>query len=286
MQTLELTNQSHSFGGTTSFYKHASHTCQTDMNFAAYLPPQALAEPNKKYPVLFWLSGLTCTEENFMAKSGAQQYASELGIILIAPDTSPRGLSLPGEDESWDFGSGAGFYINASQQPWADHYRMDDYVVNELFELVGEQFPANMDKAGIFGHSMGGHGAITLAFKYPGKYKSLSAFSPICAPSLCLWGKKAFAEYLGSDTSTWEKHDAHLLIQTTETRLPLLIDQGSDDPFLQGQLLPQHLINAAKDVGYPITYRLQKGYDHSYYFIASFMQDHMRHHALTFTSMR
>jgi S-formylglutathione hydrolase len=279
MNTLKLTNQSHSFGGTVSFYKHASNACQTDMSFSVYLPPQALKEPDKKHPVLFWLSGLTCTEENFMAKAGAQQYAAQLGIILIAPDTSPRDLNLPGEDESWDFGSGAGFYINASNPPWNKHYQMEDYIVNELFELVGEQFPADMEKVGIFGHSMGGHGAITLAFKYPNKYKSLSAFSPICAPTLCLWGKKAFAGYLGSDTDIWADHDAHLLIKNTKARLSLLIDQGSDDPFLQDQLQPEHLINAAKEANYPITYRLQQGYDHSYYFIASFMQDHMRHHA-------
>jgi S-formylglutathione hydrolase len=279
MNTLELINQNQSFGGTVSFYKHASTACKTDMNFSVYLPPQALAEPNKKLPVLFWLSGLTCTEENMMAKSGAQQYAAELGLILIAPDTSPRDLNLPKENESWDFGSGAGFYINASQSPWKGHYQMEDYIANELFNLVGEQFPADMTKVGIFGHSMGGHGAITLAFKYPEKYKSLSAFAPICAPTLCLWGKKAFAGYLGSDKNTWTEHDAHLLIRKTAARLPLLIDQGSEDPFLQSQLLPDHLVNAAKDIDYPIHYRLQTGYDHSYYFIATFMQDHLRHHA-------
>ncbi|PCI18623.1 MAG: S-formylglutathione hydrolase [Piscirickettsiaceae bacterium] len=279
MPTLELISQNQSFGGTVLFYKHFSSACQTDMRFSVFLPPQVASTPDKKLPVLFWLSGLTCTEENFMAKAGAQQYAAELGIILIAPDTSPRDLNLPGEDDSWDFGSGAGFYINAINPPWHTNYRMEDYVVNELFELVGEQFPANLDKAGIFGHSMGGHGAITLAFKYPNKYQSLSAFSPICAPTLCLWGKKAFMGYLGQDTDSWAKHDAHLLIRTTTTQLPLLIDQGSDDPFLQGQLLPEHLVNAAKDANYPVTYRLQEGYDHSYYFIASFMEEHIRHHA-------
>ncbi len=279
MNTLELINQNHSFGGTVTFYKHASRACKTDMNFSVYLPPQALAEPNKKLPVLFWLSGLTCTEENMMAKAGAQQYAAELGLILIAPDTSPRDLNLPKENESWDFGSGAGFYINASKSPWNSHYQMEDYVVSELFDLVGEQFPADMNKAGIFGHSMGGHGAITLAFKYPEKYKSLSAFAPICAPTLCLWGKKAFAGYLGSDKNTWAEHDAHLLIKKTVARLPLLIDQGSEDPFLQSQLLPDHLVNAANDIDYPMHYRLQAGYDHSYYFIATFMEDHLRHHA-------
>lgn len=279
MQTLELISQNKSFGGTVLFYKHASTACQTDMRFSVYLPPQVALEPNKKHPVLFWLSGLTCTEENFMSKAGAQQYAAKYGIILIAPDTSPRDLNLAGEDDSWDFGSGAGFYINASQPPWSKHYRMEEYVADELFKLVGEQFPADLNKAGIFGHSMGGHGAITLALKYPNKYKSLSAFAPICAPTLCSWGKKAFSGYLGDDASLWQQHDAHLLIKTSTTRLPLLIDQGSDDPFLQEQLLPEHLINAAQSIDYPITYRLQDGYDHSYYFIASFMEDHIQHHA-------
>ena len=279
MPTLELISQNNSFGGSVLFYKHFSSACQTDMRFSVYLPPQAALEPDKKHPVLFWLSGLTCTEENFMEKAGAQQYAAQHGIILIAPDTSPRGLSLPGEDDSWDFGSGAGFYINASQHPWSSHYRMEEYVTDELFNLVGEQFPVDLNNAGIFGHSMGGHGAITLAFKHPNKYKSLSAFSPICAPTRCPWGKKAFSGYLGDDTNLWAQHDARLLIQTTKTRLPLLIDQGSNDPFLQEQLLPEHLVNAAKSANYPIIYRLQDGYDHSYYFIASFMEEHMRHHA-------
>jgi len=279
MQTLELISQNKSTGGNVCFYKHASSACKTDMLFSIFLPPQALEEPNKKYPVLFWLSGLTCTEENFMAKAGAQALAAELGLIIVAPDTSPRGLNLPGEDDSWDFGSGAGFYINATQEPWQAHYQMEDYIAHELYDLVFENFPADMNKVGIFGHSMGGHGAITLAFKYPDKYQSVSAFSPICAPSQCAWGIKAFTGYLGGNSELWQQHDAHYLIKNTATRLPLLIDQGSADNFLQEQLLPEHLIEAAKSVNYPLNYRLQAGYDHSYYFIATFMADHLQHHA-------
>lgn len=279
MQTLELISQNKSAGGNVCFYKHASSTCQTDMRFSIFLPPQALEEPNKKRPVLFWLSGLTCTEENFMAKAGAQTLAAELGIIIVAPDTSPRGLNLPGEDDSWDFGSGAGFYINATQEPWQASYQMEDYIAHELYALVSENFPADMNKVGIFGHSMGGHGAITLAFKYPDKYQSVSAFSPICAPSQCAWGIKAFTGYLGDNSEIWQQHDAHHLIKNTATRRPLLIDQGSADNFLQEQLLPERLIEASKSVNYPLNYRLQAGYDHSYYFIATFMADHLQHHA-------
>ncbi len=214
-----------------------------------------------------------------MAKAGAQKYAAEHGLILIAPDTSPRDLGLEGEADSWDFGAGAGFYLNATQSPWNKNYRMYDYVVNELYEAVGDNFPADMTRVGIFGHSMGGHGAITIAFKNPNKFKSVSAFSPICAPTQCQWGKKAFSGYLGNDQSDWEQYDSHILIKTTHNRAQLLIDQGSEDAFLCEQLKPELLIEAGSKVNYPITYRLQKGYDHSYYFIASFMQDHIKHHA-------
>lgn len=279
MKNLELVSQNKSAGGQLSFYTHFSTACQTTMRFSIFLPPQALVAPNKKLSVLFWLSGLTCTEENFMAKAGAQTIAAQLGLILVAPDTSPRGLNLPTEDDSWDFGSGAGFYINATQKPWQENYQMEDYIADELYSLMGEHFCADMDKAGIFGHSMGGHGAMTLAFKYPGKYKSLSAFSPICAPTQCPWGTKAFSGYLGGIADTWLQHDAHHLIQHTAERLPLLIDQGSTDNFLDEQLHPKKLINAAKNVDYPLNYRLQEGYDHSYYFIASFIADHLQHHA-------
>lgn len=249
------------------------------MKFSIYRPPQAvLTNTSVKFPVLFWLSGLTCTEENFMAKSGVQKYASEHGLFIVAPDTSPGNLNIAGETEDWDFGVGAGFYVNATQSPWDKNYHMYDYVVEELFELLGEKFPVDLDRAGIFGHSMGGHGAITIAFKNPQKFKSLSAFAPICAPSKCPWGQKAFNGYLGDNKSLWANYDAHLLIQNTTCRLPLLIDQGSDDNFLAEQLNPDLLLRAGSEVDYPIIYRPQKGYDHSYYFIATFIRDHIEHH--------
>ncbi len=278
--TIELISKNSSFGGSVEFYQHPSYCCNSVMKFSIYRPPQAtFAEKNAQFPVLFWLSGLTCTEENFMAKSGVQKYAAEHGLFIIAPDTSPRDLNIRGESDHWDFGSGAGFYVNATQSPWNNNYQMYDYIVEELFHLLGEEFPVDLNRVGIFGHSMGGHGAITLAFNQPEKFKSLSAFAPICAPVECPWGQKALAGYLGNDPKLWAKHDAHLLIEKTSCRLPLLIDQGSADNFLEAQLKPQLLIEAGLKVDYPITFRLQSGYDHSYYFIASFIQDHIEHHA-------
>jgi S-formylglutathione hydrolase len=275
---LELVSQNASFGGSVEYYQHPSSCCKSQMKFSIFRPPQATVA-NAKLPVLFWLSGLTCTEENFMAKAGAQKYASEHGMLLVAPDTSPRDLGIDGETDSWDFGAGAGFYVNATESPWNNNYQMYDYVVNELYDLVQQEFPADMDRVGIFGHSMGGHGAITIAFNNPDKYKSVSAFAPICAPTQCHWGQKALPGYLGDNPEAWAKHDAHLLIANTDFSAPLLIDQGSADNFLVEQLKPELLIEAGLKVDYPITYRLQSGYDHSYYFIASFMQDHIRHHA-------
>ena len=245
------------------------------MKFSVYLPPQA---DTGSCPVLYWLSGLTCTEENFAVKAGAQRYAAEQGLILVAPDTSPRGAGIPGEDESWDFGTGAGFYINATAEPWAGHYRMEDYVASELPELIAAHFPVNGQQA-IAGHSMGGHGALTLALKYPKRYVSASAFAPIAAPTLCPWGEKAFSNYLGPDRTAWVAHDAHLLLQSSQARIPMLVDQGTADGFLEKQLMPHKLEEAAQMSGYPLTLNYRGGYDHSYFFIASFIGAHLAWHS-------
>jgi S-formylglutathione hydrolase len=229
--------------------------------------------------VLYWLSGLTCTDENFMQKAGAQRIAAELGIIIVAPDTSPRGTQVPGDpDGAWDFGLGAGFYLNATQAPYAQHYRMYDYVVSELPALVEAHFPAS-DVRSISGHSMGGHGALVCALRNPGRYRSVSAFSPIANPMKCPWGEKAFTRYLGTDQSEWREWDASVLIEKATERLPLLIDQGESDDFLEGQLKPEALKRAADAAGHPLNLRLQPGYDHSYYFIATFIEEHLHHHA-------
>jgi S-formylglutathione hydrolase len=262
------------FGGWQDVYEHASPTLGCSMRFAVYLPPQAEAQ---KLPVLYWLSGLTCTEQNFITKAGAQRYAAEHGIILVAPDTSPRGDGVA-DAEGYDLGKGAGFYVNATQAPWAAHYRMYDYVVHELPALIEAEFPATGARA-ISGHSMGGHGALTIALKNPGRYRSVSAFSPIVAPTQVPWGEKAFAAYLGEDHAAWKAHDTvELIVQATE-RLPLLVDQGDADEFLRTQLKPELLQAAAAATGHPLTLRMQPGYDHSYYFIASFIGDHLAHHA-------
>ena len=275
--TLEIISSNKSFGGWHNRYRHHSATLNCDMVFAVYLPPQA--EQGKKLPVLYWLSGLTCTDENFMQKAGAQRLAAELGLVLVAPDTSPRGAEVPGDpDGAWDFGHGAGFYLNASEQPWAQHYRMHDYVVHELPALIEASFPVS-DRRGISGHSMGGHGALVCALRNPGRYRSLSVFAPIANPSNCPWGEKAFSRYLGSDRDSWRQWDACALLATASKRLPILVDQGEADSFLAGQLKPEVLRAAAAAAGHPLTLRLQPGYDHSYYFIASFIDDHLRHHA-------
>lgn len=275
--TLEIISSNKSFGGWHNRYRHRSATLNCEMVFAVYLPPQA--EPDAKLPVLYWLSGLTCTDENFMQKAGAQRLAAELGLVLVAPDTSPRGAEVPGDpDGAWDFGHGAGFYLNATEQPWAQHYRMHDYVVHELPALVEASFPVS-DRRGISGHSMGGHGALVCALRNPGRYRSLSAFAPIGNPSSCPWGEKAFSRYLGSDRDSWRQWDACALLATASKRLPILVDQGEADSFLAIQLKPEVLRAAAAAVGHPLTLRLQPGYDHSYYFIASFIDDHLRHHA-------
>jgi len=275
--TLEIVSSNKSFGGWHKRYKHRSTSLNCDMVFAVYLPPQA--ETGARLPVLYWLSGLTCTDENFMQKAGAQRMAAELGLIIVAPDTSPRGEGVPDDaNGAYDFGLGAGFYINATQEPWARHYRMYDYVVQELPALIEANFPVS-DKRGIAGHSMGGHGALICALKNPGRYQSVSAFSPISNPLNCPWGEKAFSNYLGEDRSRWREWDASVLIAEAGEKLPILVDQGDRDDFLDGQLKPHALEAAAKAANHPLTLRLQPGYDHSYYFIASFIEDHLRHHA-------
>lgn len=265
------------FGGSHQRWRHRSATLDCDMVFAVYLPPEA--SPDAPVPVLYWLSGLTCTDENFMQKAGALRLAAQLGLAIVAPDTSPRGDNVPTDpDGGWDFGLGAGFYVNASQDPWRRHYRMHDYVVHELPALIEAHFPVTTRRA-ISGHSMGGHGALICALRHPGRYASVSAFAPIVNPSTCPWGEKAFSRYLGNDRTAWGQWDASILIATAREHLPLLIDQGDADSFLHGQLRPEILQDAARAADYPLTLRMQPGYDHSYYFIASFIDDHLRHHA-------
>ncbi|MCC6077102.1 S-formylglutathione hydrolase [Pseudomonas sp. GCM10022188] len=279
--TLELLSSQKSFGGWHNRYRHRSSTLACDMVFAVYLPPQA--GQGAKLPVLYWLSGLTCTDENFMQKAGAQRLAAELGLVIVAPDTSPRGADVPGDpDGAWDFGLGAGFYLNATEQPWAQHYQMHDYVVHELPALVEANFPVS-DKRGISGHSMGGHGALVCALRNPGRYLSLSAFAPIGNPSNCPWGEKALSRFLGDDRDAWREWDACALLIAASERLPILVDQGEADSFLNSQLKPEVLRATAEAAGHPLTLRLQPDYDHSYYFIASFIDDHLRHHAAALT---
>lgn len=272
---LSLVSATKSFGGWIKRYKHYSSTLNCEMVFGIYLPPQAETE---SVPLLWWLSGLTCTDENFMQKSGAQQVAAKLGIAIICPDTSPRGVNIPGEDDSWDFGSGAGFYVNATQEPWAKHYRMYDYIADELPKLVQENFPLN-GKESISGHSMGGHGALVLALRQPGRYASVSAFAPIVNPCGCAWGQKAFGEYLGHNPLEWAQYDACALIKKGDSKQPLFIDQGCADNFLTEQLRPELLEQICHQRQHPLVLRHQEGYDHSYYFIATFIDDHLRYHA-------
>ena len=265
------------FGGWHKRLRHRSAVLGCDMVFAVYLPPQAAA--GRPVPVLYWLSGLTCTDENFMQKAGAQRMAAELGIAIVAPDTSPRGPDVPGDpDGAWDFGLGAGFYVNATQEPWARHYRMHDYVVEELPALVERAFPVT-DRRAIAGHSMGGHGAIVCALRNPGRYRSVSAFAPIGNPAGVPWGEKAFGRFIGPDRAQWLDWDGCALLARSTERLPILVDQGDADGFLDQQLRPENLRKAAEAAGYPLTLRMQPGYDHSYFFIASFIDDHLRHHA-------
>ncbi len=264
------------FGGTVGFYQHEAQTCQSPMRFAVYQPPQAQLQP---VPVVYFLSGLTCTEENFMVKAGAQRYAAELGLMLVAPDTSPRNTDTPGEAEDWDLGTGAGFYVDATQAPWQTHYQMYRYVTAELPALINQQFPAVPDAQSICGHSMGGHGALVCALRNPGRYRAVSALAPIGAPMRCPWGEKAFGHYLGRDRSTWAAYDASELVRQVTKTPPILIDQGLQDPFLQEQLQPERFEQACTQAGHPLTLRLHPHYDHSYYFIASFIGEHLHFHA-------
>ncbi|OLQ75922.1 S-formylglutathione hydrolase [Photobacterium proteolyticum] len=278
--TLENISANKSFGGWHKQYSHHSTTLNCDMRFAIYLPPQAAK--GVKVPVLYWLSGLTCTDENFMQKAGAQRMAAELGIAIVAPDTSPRGEDVSDDPEgSYDFGLGAGFYINATQAPWNRHYRMYDYVVKELPELIENNFQVSQQRA-ISGHSMGGHGALMIALRNPERFTSVSAFSPITNPVNCPWGKKAFTGYLGNNQDDWKHYDSSELMKQASKHVPALVDQGSKDDFLTEQLKPEMLQAAAKHSSYPLELRMQEGYDHSYYFIASFIEEHLRFHARHF----
>ncbi len=275
--SLTSISSNQSFGGIQAVYSHASRETGCSMRFGIYLPPAAARGP---VPVLFWLSGLTCTEENFIVKAGAQRVAAELGIAIVTPDTSPRGLNYPNDTASYDFGVGAGFYVDATEAPWSVGYRMYSYLTQELFELVAGNFPVDAARSGIFGHSMGGHGALTIGLKNPARFKTISAFAPIVSPTRCAWGEKALSGYLGSDRSAWADYDASLLV----TRLgwkgpPILVDQGTADQFLEAQLKPQLLADACADAGVALHLRMQAGYDHSYFFIATFIEDHLRHHA-------
>jgi S-formylglutathione hydrolase len=274
---LTLLSEHRCFGGTVGFYRHASEACGGEMRFGVYVPPQAAT---RKVPVLYYLAGLTCTEETFLMKGGAQRVAAELGLMLVAPDTSPRGAGFPGEKDAWDFGEGAGFYVDATQAPWSSRYRMFTYVTRELPEWVAAHLPARMDREGIFGHSMGGHGALVCALKQPGRYRSVSAFAPISAPMQAPWGHKAFGGYLGPNQETWGEWDASELVRKLRTPLPpLLVDQGTKDKFLTEQLRPELFQDACAAAGQPLTLRKQEGYDHGYYFVSTFMEDHLRHHA-------
>lgn len=279
---LETLSEQKCFGGTQGFYSHESLSTGTNMRFAVYVPPQA---EKAEVPVLYYLAGLTCTEETATIKAGAQAHASRHGLILVMPDTSPRGAGVEGEDDDWDFGTGAGFYVDATRAPWATSYRMYSYVTKELPTLINASFPARSGATGIFGHSMGGHGALTIALKNPNVYRSVSAFAPICAPTEVPWGRKAFSGYLGEDRSSWAAHDACELVRRGPYPQRILIDQGTEDQFLVEQLRPKLFEQACNSVGQSLQLRMQQGYDHSYYFIQSFMGDHVAHHAAVLSSI-
>ncbi len=282
MDAPEMLSEHACFGGMQRFYRHASTVIGLPMRFSVYLPPQADPGARAKVPALLYLAGLTCNEETFMIKAGAQRVAAELGLALITPDTSPRGADLPGDSDSWDLGVGAGFYIDATQAPWARHYRMERYITTELLALLAQELPIDLQRVGIFGHSMGGHGALSLALKHPALFKSVSAFAPICAPRLCPWGHKAFTHYLGGDTDTWAAHDSSALMAARASApFPngILIDQGLADQFLPTQLFPDAFEAACQAVGQPLRLNRRAGYDHGYYFISTFMADHLAHHA-------
>ncbi len=275
--SLTLKKEHLCFGGKVAYYSHQSQTCQCEMNLAIYLPPQTQYQ---KVPILYYLSGLTCTEDNFTIKAGAQRWAAEYGLMLVIPDTSPRNTNIPGEDEEWFLGSGAGFYVDATVAPWQNHYQMYSYVVGELPSLIAANFPIKPEKQGIFGHSMGGHGALICALKNPGMYKSVSAFAPITAPMSASLGAQAFSHYLGTDRDQWKAYDASELVKETQLDTLILIDQGKADSFfLDNELRPDIFAQACGEVGQALELRYQEGYDHSYFFVSSFIADHLRHHA-------
>jgi S-formylglutathione hydrolase len=276
LSALKTISEHRCFEGTQGFFSHASSEIGLDMRFSVFVPPQAATG---KVPILYYLAGLTCTEETFAIKAGAQRVAAELGIMLVAPDTSPRGANIPGESDSWDFGVGAGFYVDATQAPWSKHYRMYSYVTAELPGVVAANFPARADRQSVFGHSMGGHGALVCALRNPQQYVSVSAFAPIAAPMRCPWGQKAFANYLGSDRETWRRYDASELVRKQRRNDTILIDQGLADKFLTEQLYPDVFVGACRESGQALRLRRQEGYDHGYYFISTFIEDHLRHHA-------
>ncbi|MFM9879188.1 MAG: S-formylglutathione hydrolase [Burkholderiaceae bacterium] len=280
---LELQSEHACFGGVQRFYQHASSEIGLPMRFSVFLPPApSITAAGSKVPALMYLAGLTCNEETFMTKAGAQRLAAHHGLALIAPDTSPRGANIPGEADSWDFGLAASFYLDAMQQPWAKHYRMESYLMRELLPLLTRELPLDETRLGLFGHSMGGHGALTLALRHPGVFKSLSALAPICAPTQCAWGEKVFTGYLGTDRAQWAQHDASALM-AAQTAAPypsgILIDQGLADKFLAGQLHPHRFEAACQHVGQPLALHRHPGYDHGYYFVSTFMPGHIAHHA-------
>jgi S-formylglutathione hydrolase len=274
--TIETLSEHACFDGVQGYYRHTSAECRTPMRFSVYQPPQAKRGP---VPVLYYLAGLTCTEETFMVKAGAQRLAAELGLMLVAPDTSPREPRIPGDDASWDFGLAAGFYVDATREPWSSHYRMYSYVTRELPVLVDARFPSNPERKSVFGHSMGGHGALVCALRNPHLYRSVSAFAPIAAPSRCPWGEKAFGGYLGDDRAAWAEYDASELVAKRRFHGKILVDQGTADKFLANQLLPEAFAEACAKSGTALELRMQPGYDHGYYFIQTFVADHLRLHA-------
>ncbi|AOK30483.1 MULTISPECIES: S-formylglutathione hydrolase [Burkholderia] len=280
---LELVSSHACHGGEQRFYRHASKAIGLPMKFSVYLPPQAA---HGRVPALFYLAGLTCTDETFAIKAGAQRFAAHAGLALVAPDTSPRGAGVPGETDAWDFGVGAGFYVDATEAPWSTHYRMESYVADELRATVTAELPIDGARLGIFGHSMGGHGALVLALRHPDVYRSVSAFAPIAAPTRCPWGEKAFSGYLGADREAWKRYDASELVARADARKfadAILIDQGLADQFLATQLNPDVFEAACRAAGQPLTLRRHAGYDHGYYFISTFIADHIAHHARALT---
>jgi S-formylglutathione hydrolase len=278
----EVLSEHGCFGGVQGFYRHTSEATGLPMRVGVYRPPQAVA--GAPVPALIWLAGLTCTEETFAIKAGAQRVAAELGLMLVTPDTSPRATGVAGADDHWDFGHGAGFYLDATQAPWSSHWRMESYVTRELPALLSANLPWRSDRLGVFGHSMGGHGALALALRDPGLFRSVSAFAPIAAPMHCPWGVKAFTGYLGADRAAWAAHDATALVESGAKAPPLLVDQGLADKFLADQLNPDRFEAACRAAGQPLTLRRHEGYDHGYWFIASFIEDHLRFHAQTLAS--